>query len=408
MTDMLRCQGCGTIVQTERPDEPGYLPKSALGRPEIVCRRCYRITHYGEFSRQVVDPAAYEREIAAIQAKPGLVLYVLDVFDLAGSMATGLTRVLRGSEVHLVVNKVDLLPADVDSTRLTQWIREEVASRGIEAKGVHFVSAERGTGVEDLLRWLEAKRHNAVYVVGMANVGKSTLLNQLKGLASGGEAGGLTVSLVPGTTLGTVRMEWRLRNQRKVQVSDTPGLIRGDRLTDYLCTDCLKVVVPTRRMKPRVFQLEPGQSLWFGNVCRFDFTAGLHQPVVCYVSNDLVIHRTKLERAAQFGADHPDDILKVPCPTCRERLGPLHEVSVATAQGAERWDDTTVHLEVSRSGADIVLPGLGWMALSGTAFTGSIWLPIDLTPTTRRRLIGDLNRSQQVQHQAVERPSSRR
>lgn len=403
MTKMIHCQGCGTIVQTEHADQPGYLPQSALTRSEIVCQRCYRMTHYGEFSRQVVNPAAYEREITTIEAKPGLVLYVLDVFDLAGSMATGLVRALRGSEVHLIVNKVDLLPAEVDSAQLMQWIRAEVANRGVKASGVHFVSAERGTGVADLLRWLEAKRHDTIYVVGMANVGKSTLLNRLKGLISGGKDASLTVSLVPGTTLGTIKMTWQLRNRRTVSVSDTPGLIRGDRLTDYLCSDCLKVVVPSRQMKPRVFQLRPGQSLWFGNVCRFDFMAGVPQSVVCYVSNDLVIHRTKVERAQEIGEQHPDDLLKVPCPACRAQLGPLHELALGTGPALKRWDDSVQALEIQDSGADVVLPGLGWMTLSGREMEARIWLPIDLMPTTRPRLIGALNR-----HQSPVRPAGRR
>ncbi len=319
MTDIVRCQGCGVAIQSERPDEPGYLPACALNRSDVVCRRCYRIRHYGEFSRQMVDPAAYEREIAVIEQHPGLVLYVLDVFDLAGSIATGLTRVLRGSDVHLVVNKVDLLPSDVDSDRLSRWIKRELADNGIHAKGIHFVSAGKGTGVPELYQWLEQQQPSQVYVVGMANVGKSTLLNRLKRLAAA-ETGDLTVSLLPGTTLGTVQMVWPVGKNGRMRVSDTPGLMQGNRLIDYLCADCLRIVVPSKRLKPRIFQLDPGQSLWFGNVCRFDFKAGGHQPIVCYVSNDLVIHRTKLERADAIGELHADDILKVPCPSCRERL----------------------------------------------------------------------------------------
>lgn len=393
MAESVRCHGCGIALQSENTDAPGYMPASALSRPDVVCRRCYRMLHYGEFSRQVVDPAAYEREISVIEQHPGLVLYVLDVFDLAGSIATGLMRVLRGSEVHLVVNKVDLLPSDVDSDRLARWIRTEMAAHGIESKGIHFVSANKGHGITALFDWLKRRKPAQVYVVGMANVGKSTLLNRLKSLAAGSDAGELTVSLLPGTTLGMVQMNWTVAGKR-VRVADTPGLMRGDRLTDHLCPDCLHTVVPAKRLKPRIFQLDPGQSLFFGNVCRFDFEAGDHQPIVCYVSNDLVIHRTKLERADAIMADHADDILKVPCPECRLLLGPLQPVPVSTQQRDRSLDDTDVHLTVPAQGADLVLPGLGWISCSGRKLDAQLWLPMDLMPTVRPRLIGDLNRPQ--------------
>nr|WP_284199043.1 hypothetical protein [Alicyclobacillus sacchari] len=49
-------------------------------------------------------------------------------------------------------------------------------------------------------------------------------------------------------------------------------------------------------------------------------------------------------------------------------------------------------LAISGRGSDIVIPGLGWIALSGRLFDGVLTLPDWLRPSLRPRLVGDLSR----------------
>ncbi|MCL6631054.1 MAG: ribosome biogenesis GTPase YqeH [Alicyclobacillus herbarius] len=390
MSETLVCSGCGVALQTEREDEPGYVPVSALTRIDPVCRRCYRITHYGEFSPIVVPVEEYERQVAEVGKHPDLVLYVLDVFDLEGSLVPGLRSLIGKSKTLVVVNKVDLLPREVRVDALTDWVSHVVRGTGIEPAGVCFVSARHGRGLEQVAAQIETMAEARAYVVGMANVGKSTLLNRL--LAEGKSDGlNFTVSRVPGTTLGLVGTEYETPSGRTVQLFDTPGLIRGRRAIDLLCADCLKVAVPEQRLRPRIYQLNPGQSLWIGNFARFDLVEGEYQPIVCYVSNRLTVHRTKLERAEAFGKNHADDILRVPCPACRARLGELRRVAI---EGPVRQmpQAGAAQIHFGRKGADITLAGIGWLSLFGRRMRGNLWLSNPLAYAVRPRLLGDLSR----------------
>jgi len=181
-----------------------------------------------------------------------------------------------------------------------------------------------------------------------------------------------------------------LPNGNSVRLVDTPGLIRENRLSDSLCADCLRVVVPSSRLRPRVFQLNPGQSLFFGNAARLDFVDGVRQSMVCYVSNDLVVHRTKLSNAENFRKEHQDDILAAPCATCREVVGPLQIYPVSTRPVTPAGKQ--FGLKISRQGADITLPGLGWVSFSGKPLAANFWLPSCVKPGLRPRLIGELSR----------------
>nr|WP_284199044.1 GTPase [Alicyclobacillus sacchari] len=101
-----------------------------------------------------------------------------------------------------------------------------------------------------------------MYVVGMANTGKSTLLNAIASRLSDKKAP-YTVSRRPGTTLALSRLEIAGRYGR-IELYDTPGLIHEARAIERLCADCLRVVVPQSRLRPRVYQLNPEQSLFLG------------------------------------------------------------------------------------------------------------------------------------------------
>ncbi|MCL6594133.1 MAG: 50S ribosome-binding GTPase, partial [Alicyclobacillus sp.] len=349
---------------------------------------CHRIRHYGEIAPVTVGPEAYAREVARISRQPGLVLYLLDAFDLQGSLIPGLGRYIGSAPVQAVVNKADLLPTDLAAPSFTQWVRHTLAATGVPVQAVRLVSGRTGQGVAQLAEWLEHCGASRVYAVGMANVGKSTLLNRL--LQRWTERAPLTESKVPGTTLGTVELDVSLPGGRRLTVIDTPGLVRLRRAVDVLCPRCLKAAVPDDPLRPRVYQLDPEQSLWLGGFARLDFVAGEHQPVVVYVSNRLVVHRTKLYRAEVIGRERADAVLRVPCEECRARLGELRPQTV----GAGRYRGTR-HAgpvwSVGGKGADLVLAGLGWVTLQGKDFSGRLWTPPTVEVAVRPRLLGQLS-----------------
>ena len=44
-----KCQGCGSVLQTDYPSEEGFV-KSSVYEKSDYCERCFKIIHYGEYS----------------------------------------------------------------------------------------------------------------------------------------------------------------------------------------------------------------------------------------------------------------------------------------------------------------------------------------------------------------------
>ncbi len=194
-----RCIGCGALLQSEHKDQLGYTPK-----PEAdYCQRCFRIRHYDDVvisMKQGIDSDAVLSRVALMDT---LVLWVVDLFDFEANLLPGINRHLKGKDIVLVATKRDLLPETVGNEKLAQFILRRLKQEGITLKGVVIcgdlvknAQSENNHSVEEVKHVLSLVRNNrSVTVVGMANAGKSTLLNALLGSSQ------LTTSRHPGTTL---------------------------------------------------------------------------------------------------------------------------------------------------------------------------------------------------------------
>ncbi|MBA4531099.1 ribosome biogenesis GTPase YqeH [Brevibacillus halotolerans] len=340
------CAGCGVEIQTENKTKPGYAPASALKREVVICQRCFRIKHYNEVAPVEMHDDDFLRILNGIGSTKCLVVMVVDLFDFQGSWLRGLPRFVGQNPILLVGNKVDLLPRNINLNRVKNWIQHEAKERGLKPNEVVLVSAEKGTGIDELLARIgEFRKGRDVYIVGVTNVGKSTLINRI--LHDYGAADmEITTSPFPGTTLD--KIEIPLEDGRSI--FDTPGIINRDQIGHLVSPEDLRKLTPKSRINPRVFQLNDKQTLFFGGLARVDYVRGERQPFACYLANDLYIHRTKLDNAEEVLEKHHGEMLAPPSGEAAKALLPF----------------TRYTLKIDTNGpTDIVIAGLGWIALQG-------------------------------------------
>lgn len=366
----LECTGCGAVLQTADAEQPGYLPERALEREPIVCQRCYRIKHYNEAATVTVDQDDFLRVLAGIGETRCLVAHIVDIFDFEGSFISGLHRFVGTNPVILIVNKLDLLPKSINPNRIVNWVQHQAKEHGLKVVDIVLCSAKRNRGfdrlVESFGQWRTGRD---IYVVGATNVGKSTLINQLIRDYSDLDAE-LTTSQYPGTTLGAVKIP--LEDDK--HIIDTPGIVYPHRLTELVAKRDLQTILPDKPIKPVVYQLNEGQALFFGGLCRFDFASGESQSFTCYVSNALKIHRTKRERADEVYEEHKGNMLAPP--------------SVDDLDLLPAWTRHQFH--VSRGDRmDISISGLGWIKVNSDAGAVlEVYAPRGVKVLLRKSLIG--------------------
>src|SRR5699024_9920180 len=93
LEETIICHGCGARIQTTDPDIVRYAQESALKRSEILCKRCFRLKHYNELMDVSMSDDDYLKMIHQIHKKQGLIVHVVDLFDLNGSLITSLNRI---------------------------------------------------------------------------------------------------------------------------------------------------------------------------------------------------------------------------------------------------------------------------------------------------------------------------
>ncbi len=223
-----------------------------------------------------------------------MVVYLIDLFDYNGSLINGLPRHLNNNDILVVGNKRDILPKSLKDIKIEHWLRRQLKEIGIKPVDVILSSGVKNYNLDLLIDKIDEYRHGRdVYIVGVTNVGKSSLINALLKHYGSGDDNLITTSEFPGTTLDLIEIP--LDDQSYLY--DSPGIINSHQMAHLVKDEDLKVIIPKSELRPINFQLNDQQSLYFGGLARMDFISGKHSSFTCYFPKLLKIHRTKLEKS---------------------------------------------------------------------------------------------------------------
>ena len=367
MSEQYSCVGCGVQIQTENPEGLGYAPSSALQKEVIICQRCFRLKHYNEIQDVSLTDDDFLRILNEIGRQNALIVKIVDIFDFNGSWLPGLHRFVGKNKVLLIGNKSDLLPKSVKPNKLINWMKQQAKELGLKAVDVLLVSASKGYAMKEAAAAIDEYREGKdVYIVGCTNVGKSTFINRILKEVTG-EGDIITTSHFPGTTLDIIEIPLA---DGKVLV-DTPGIINHHQMAHFVEKQDLKVITPKKEIKPKVYQLNEGQTLFFGGLGRFDYIKGGKRAFSCYFSNDLIIHRTKMENADELYSRQKGDLL---VPPGQNQL--------------DHFPDLVRHEYTIKEGkTDIVFSGLGWITVNEPGAVVAAYAPKGVHSFIRKSLI---------------------
>lgn len=367
--EKLSCIGCGATIQTTQKEAIGFTPQSALDKGletgDIYCQRCFRLRHYNDITDVNISDDAFLKLLHDVGDSEALVVNVVDIFDFNGSVIPGLSRFVAGNDVLLVGNKADILPKSVKAGKVTQWLTERAHEEGLRPVDVLLTSAQQKQAIKDLIAKIEEWRHGRdVYVVGVTNVGKSTLINAVIQEITGNKDV-ITTSRFPGTTLDKIEIPL----DDGSYIFDTPGIIHRHQMAHYLPAKDLKYISPKKEIKPKTYQLNAEQTLFLAGLARFDFVAGDRQGITAYFDNNLQLHRTKLAGATAFYDKHLGTLLTPP-----------------NSEESSNFPELVRHEFTINEKTDVVFSGLGWIRVVGPAKIAA-WAPKGVAVVTRKALI---------------------
>lgn len=188
---------------------------------------------------------AYYKEFHKVVEYSDVILEVLDARDPLGcrcyQMEETVLRAQGNKKLVLVLNKIDLVPKEIVEKWL-DYLRNELPTVAFKASTQHQVKnltrckvpvdqasesllkSKACFGAENLMRVLgnycrlgEVRTHIRVGVVGLPNVGKSSLINSLK------RSRACSVGAVPGVT----KFMQEVHLDKFIRLLDAPGIVPG-------------------------------------------------------------------------------------------------------------------------------------------------------------------------------------
>ncbi len=361
----IKCYGCGAVIQTTDPESIGYTPESALSRDHVLCQRCFQMKNYHKLTKTQMTRNDYFAILEEISNKDNLYIYLIDLFDFNGSLISGLNRHLNSENILIVGNKRDVLPKSIKDQKIEHWLRRQLNSEGLKYLDVILSSGKTNYHLDELIDKINRYRLGKnVYVIGVTNVGKSSLINALLKHYANENNHLITTSEFPGTTLGIIEIQL----DEKSSLYDTPGIVNEHQMANQLALDDLNAIVPKGELRPMNFQINSDQTLYFGGLARVDYFQGEKTPFVCYFPRDIKIHRTKTANAKRV---YQNDATLSP--------------KIAGIDDVEQMQSYTFNLDGTKQ--DIVISGLGFFTVSQKNGKVKIMVPKGIGVFVREALI---------------------
>lgn len=347
----IKCIGCGATIQTEDANKKGYIDPNVLKnhKESFYCKRCFELKHYNKDTKVTVSLSDYIANLEKIKKDNGLIVFIVDAFDLEGTLINSINKIFKSENILLVLNKVDLYINSIKPNKIVAYVRKYIKEKNIKVKDIMIMSAFNVDDIESLYnKIMELHNNRNIYFVGTTNVGKSTIINKIIEKYTG-EEDIITVSNTLNTTLDNIYIPLNDKNY----IIDTPGLIDRNNLIYFIDKKTLEFITPKKYVKPKTFQLNPGQALFIQGFVKINFISGERSSFISHFANNVLIHRTKLENADNFYNEHKFDVLIYPTEEEISKLGKIVKKKVKVIKDQK---------------IDIAISGLGFLTVSGTGY----------------------------------------
>lgn len=252
---MIKCKGCGIILQSEDKNALGYTPDIK----NELCQRCFKLKNYNTLINNGVN-IDNDKLIKKINSLNVHVLFLVDFLNI-DSEAMDLYKKIKVNKT-LVITKEDIIPKNIIKDRLIKNIKDIYEIReDIILTSTKFT--KNISNIESIC--LKEKK---VLFAGYTNAGKSSLINKMVG-------SDITVSNRENTTQDFIKL-----NVDGVTIYDAPGFMSNTK----------RDVVSKNIIKPKTYQLPNKHYLEFNNI---KLNVSEDSNITLYLPDEVIINRRR-------------------------------------------------------------------------------------------------------------------
>lgn len=252
---MIKCKGCGIILQSDDKKKIGYTPDIK----NELCQRCFKLKNYNTLINNGVN-IDNDKLIKKINSLNVYVLFLVDFLNI-DSEAMDLYKKIKANKT-LVITREDIIPKNIIKDRLIKNIKDIYEIReDIILTSTKFT--KNISNIESIC--LKEKK---VLLAGYTNAGKSSLINKMIG-------SDITVSSRENTTQDFIKL-----NVDGVTIYDAPGFMSNTK----------RDVVSKNIIKPKTYQLPNKHYLEFNNI---KLNVSEDSNITLYLPDEVIINRRR-------------------------------------------------------------------------------------------------------------------
>lgn len=274
---VLRCQGCGAILQSEDKNKPGFISKSVVenGIPKIpYCNQCYEKMldlNSSELENSVdKDTLKILKDATATDA---LIIWVVDLFSFNGTLNPDVVKKIKKLKVVVFGTKRDLYSSSVSDETLERFIDERFSEYGINPAWIKVLGKENTLNVSEIVKKIHSLRQgHDVYMIGNLNSGKTTFINKFLEIYKNNTKWQIKTEKYPNTNADV--LEIPLSNSSFFY--ELPDLSNKTSVLSNVEKETQKIITPKKEVKMTRFLIGDNKVICVGCLATFSILKGHH------------------------------------------------------------------------------------------------------------------------------------
>lgn len=356
-----RCHNCGAILQSDNPNEPGYVAPEYLGDLSsrvVFCDHCYEDSRYNFAPSSPSVDNDITTMLQDAEAADALIVLVVDLFSFENSFIPEVIDIIQGLPLVVVANKRDLMPKHQNDEDLKEYVahRCRVAKLSCTHDDVVLCSLTSESDVSGIWEIINAKRRaHDVYVIGARFAGKTQLISCL--LRSYVNPTGQSVTRVtyPGTQISVMQIPLDVSSY----LYDSPGTSLSNSNVSRVNKAGFNRLVPSKEVEAKKVVMEKGDTFFIGGLAYVQMVEGEKTVFDFYASNKVETGKcSKPEAEAIFFKKFNKQAL-LPVPEGKFSNSDYDAYDIIVTENTRR---------------DIGIAGLGWFNFQGANQTLRVYV----------------------------------
>ena len=298
-----KCNGCGSILQTEKIGEEGFVKASVYDKSQY-CERCFKIIHYGEYSvlDKKIDTDGIIKNINS--DKNSSVAFLVDSLNINDKIKKYINKFKNNK--YILITKRDVLPKSLKEKKIISYVKENV----FNTDNIMCISSYKNYNIDAFLDKINKDNVKRLYIVGFTNSGKSTFINHI--LTSNQKNPTITTSAIPNTTASFIT----IKLNKNLTIVDTPGFIDDDAIYNFVEYNKTLKFYPKKEIKVKTFQVRNSYAIVVNDILRIENISDKFNSFSFYMSENLRYEKVKSKNEKLtilpntiIQIDEPTDIL---------------------------------------------------------------------------------------------------